>query len=115
MGYCETSPSLRLQILRCQPSRTPCDDSPAPSISPASFLLQLQYGNVNMSPSKHATYQRLVALKSCVWRADQLLPELQQLTGADVEVGTVIGGLAAWKGTHWGTAKHASNHLSCLS
>ena len=82
MGYCETSPSLRLQILRCQPSRTPCDDSPAPSISPASFLLQLQYGNVNMSPSKHATYQRLVALKSCFWRADQLLPELQRRLAA---------------------------------
>jgi hypothetical protein len=48
-----------------------------------------------MSPSKHATYQRLVALKSCFWRADQLLPELQQLTGADVEVGAAVWGLGS--------------------
>ena len=31
-----------------------------------------QYRNVNMSPSKHASYLRLLALKSCFWQADEV-------------------------------------------
>ncbi|EFN52789.1 hypothetical protein CHLNCDRAFT_138430 [Chlorella variabilis] len=42
------------------------------------------YRNVNMSPSKHATYQRLLALKERFWHADQVLPELEGLEASDV-------------------------------
>lgn len=43
------------------------------------------YRNVNMSPAKHATYQRLLALKNCFWHADTVLAELEQLQLADVQ------------------------------
>lgn len=46
----------------------------------------LQYRNVNMSPAKHATYQRLLALKSCFWHADDVLQELEVFEPADVQV-----------------------------
>ena len=46
----------------------------------------LQYRNVNMSPAKHATYQRLLALKNCFWHADTVLAELEGLQLADVQV-----------------------------
>lgn len=51
--------------------------------------MPMQYRNVNMSPAKHATYQRLLALKNCFWHADTVLAELEQLQLADVQVGWV--------------------------
>ncbi|KAL4440115.1 hypothetical protein ABPG75_003116 [Micractinium tetrahymenae] len=43
------------------------------------------YRNVNMSVSKHATYQRLLALKDRFWHADEVLPELEGLQPGDVQ------------------------------
>jgi hypothetical protein len=34
---------------------------------------KLQYSNVNLKPTKHATYQRLLALKSVMWSWDTVL------------------------------------------
>ena len=56
---------------------------------PLPLPLPVQYRNVNMSPAKHATYQRLLALKNCFWHADTVLAELEQLQLADVQVGWV--------------------------
>ena len=54
-----------------------------------------QYRNVNMSPAKHATYQRLLALKDRFWHADQVAPELERMELADVKVGRRWGGMRA--------------------
>ena len=51
---------VQAQLLRCRSAlanRCP----PLPGV---------QYRNVNMNPAKHATYQRLLALKECFWHAD---------------------------------------------
>ena len=51
-----------------------------------------QYRNVNMSPAKHATYQRLLALKNCFWHAEAVLAELEGLQLGDVQVCGASGG-----------------------
>jgi secreted Zn-dependent insulinase-like peptidase len=38
-----------------------------------------------MNPAKHAGYQRLLALKSRLWHADEVLAELTTLEVADVQ------------------------------
>jgi hypothetical protein len=45
-----------------------------------------QYRNVNMSPSRHATYQRLLALKPCFWHADRVAAELAGVEAREVQV-----------------------------
>lgn len=49
----------------------------------------MQYRNVNMNVGKHATYQRLLALKDRFWHADEVLPELEKLQPGDVQVGAL--------------------------
>ena len=51
---------------------TLCWPQPGAQLSCLAFPVGLQYRNVNMSPSKHATYQRLLALKERFWHADQV-------------------------------------------
>ncbi len=51
----------------------------------------MQYRNVNMNVGKHATYQRLLALKDRFWHADEVLPELEKLQPGDVQVGAAWG------------------------
>lgn len=53
------------------------------------------YRNVNMNVSKHATYQRLLALKDRFWHADEVLPQLEGLQPGDVQdfLPTMLAGL----------------------
>ena len=48
--------------------------------------LTRKYANANMSPSKHASYLRLTALKH-VWPVEDALAELRQLTPSALQVG----------------------------
>ena len=49
--------------------------------------LALKYANANMSPSRHASYLRLLALKH-VWHVDDALAELRALTPSALQVST---------------------------
>ena len=48
--------------------------------------LARKYANANMSPSKHASYLRLTALKH-MWPVEDALAELRQLTPSALQVG----------------------------
>lgn len=76
-----------------------------------------------MNVSKHATYQRLLALKDRFWHADEVLPQLEGLQPGDVQVGgqggatgagdtadlALLGRLAVRPRLVWGLAARVSH------